>query len=57
MSLLSSRKGGQTYRDKHKKLGLCTKCNRKAEPGKVDCVKHGNPKRKGHKPKWKYQKI
>lgn len=57
MSLSSSRKGGQRYREKHKKLGLCSKCNRKAEPGKVDCRKHSTHGKKNNKRVWKYQKL
>ena len=57
MSLNSSRKGGQRYREKHKKLGLCSKCNKKAKPGKVDCKKHSTHKKKNYRLTWKYQKT
>ena len=57
MSLRSSRKGGQKYREKHKELGLCSKCNKKTRPGKVDCKKHAIHGEKNKERKWKYQKT
>jgi hypothetical protein len=45
------------YKEKHKRLGLCIDCNRKAQDGLLRCRFHAQKARKNERERYRRKKL